>query len=217
MSTIETAKTPSRPGWDSLPNKQTVARTIESLKSRGISAELVGTQQEALRLIAGKIHEGAEVMTGASASLDQIGFTELLKSGRHHWKNLKDELMSEKDPVKQRALRVKATGAEYFVGSVHAVAETGEVVVASASGSQIPAYAFNSRNVIWVVGTQKIVPSLEEGLRRVREHALPLETARMKGLGYPGSMIGKVLILERELAILGRELTMVFVNEKLGF
>src|SRR5712692_1292711 len=98
MSTIETAKTPSRPRWDSLPDKQTVARTIESLKSRGISAEFVGTQQEALRLIAGKIHEGAEVMTGASASLDQIGFTELLKSGTPHRKNLKQELLSEKAP-----------------------------------------------------------------------------------------------------------------------
>ena len=78
--------------------------------------------------------------------------------------------MSEKDPVKQREQRIKTTGAEYFVGSVQAVAETGEVVVASATGSQIPAYAFNARNVVWVVGTQKIVPSLEEGLRRVREH-----------------------------------------------
>ena len=217
MSTLETTKTPSQPQWDRLPDKQTVARTIESLKNRGINAELVGTQQEALRLIAGKIPEGAEVMTGASASLDQIGFTELLKSGRHHWKNLKEEVMSEKDPVRQRELRVKATGAEYFIGSVHAVAETGEVVVASASGSQIPAYAFNARNVIWVVGTQKIVPSLEEALKRIREHALPLETARMKSLGYPGSMIGKLLILERELTILERDLTMVLVNEKLGF
>jgi len=216
MSTIETTKIPDLPKWESLPDKQTVARTIESLKSRGINAELVGTQQEALRVVAGKIPEGAEVMTGASTSLDQIGFTELLKSGKHHWKNIKDEVMSEKDPGKQREIRVKATGAEYFVGSVQAVAETGEVVVASASGSQIPAYAFNARNVIWVVGTQKIVPSLEQGLRRVREHALPLETARMKGLGYPGSMIGKMLILERE-RVPGRNLTMVLVNEKLGF
>src|SRR6266571_2548591 len=202
MSTLETTKTPSQPQWDRLPDKQTVARTIEALKSRGINAKLVGTQQEALRLISGKIPERAEVMTGASASLDQIGFTELLKSGRHHWKNLKEEVMSEKDPVRQRELRVE---------------ETGEVVVASASGSQIPAYAFNARNVIWVVGTQKIVRSLEEALRRIREHALPLETARMKSLGYPGSMIGKLLILERELTILERDFTMVLVNEKLGF
>ena len=216
MSTVETI-TPSREKWDRLPDQQTITRTIESLKSRGINTELVNTRSDALKLITARIPDGAEVMTGASTSLDQIGFTELLKSGAHHWKNLKEELMSEKDPAKQRSLRVKATGAEYFLGSVQAVAETGEIVVASASGSQIPAYAFTARNIVWVVGTQKIVRTLEEGLRRVREYALPLESARMKSQGYPGSMIGKILILEREPPQFGRNLTMILANEKLGF
>ena len=216
MSTIETID-PSLEGWDKIPNQQTITRTINALKNRGINAELVQTQGGALKLLTARIPEGAEVMTGASTSLDQIGFTDLLKSGARNWKNLKQEMMSEKDPVKQRSLRVKATGAEYFIGSVQAVAETGEIVVASASGSQIPAYAFNSRNVVWVVGAQKIVRTLEEALRRVREHALPLETARMKSQGYPGSMIGKILIFEREPPQFGRNLTMILVNEKLGF
>ena len=216
MSTIETI-TPSQEKWDRIPNKQTITRTIDALKNRGINAELVNTRSDALKLITARIPEGVEVMTGASTSLDEIGFTELLQSGTHQWKNLKQELMSEKDPAKLRSLRVKATGSEYFIGSVQAVAETGETVVASASGSQIPAYAFNARNVVWVVGAQKIVRSLEEALRRVREHALPLETARMKSQGFPGSMIGKILILEREPPQFGRNLTMILVNEKLGF
>ena len=156
-------------------------------------------------------------MTGGSTSLDQIGFTELLRSGAHQWKNLKEEIMTEKDPARLRSLRVSATGAEYFVGSAQAVAETGEIVVASATGSQLPAYAFNATNVVWVVGTQKITRSLNDALRRVREYALPMETARMKSQGYPGSMIGKILILEREAPFLGRNLTVIFVNEKLGF
>ena len=216
MSTIETVA-PNREKWDKLPDKETITRTIGALKNRGINAELVNTDSDALKLITARIPEGAEVMTGGSTSLDQIGFTELLKSGEHKWKNLKQELMAEKDPAKQGSLRVKATGAEYFIGSVQAVAETGEIVVASATGSQIPAYAFNARNVVWVVGAHKIVRSLEEALRRVREHALPLETARMKSQGYPGSMIGKILILEREPPQFGRNLTMILVNEKLGF
>ena len=216
MSTIETI-TPSQEKWDRIPNKQTITRTIDALKNRGINAELVNTRSDALKLITARIPEGVEVMTGASTSLDEIGVTELLKSGAHQWKNLKQELMSEKDPAKLRSLRVKATGSEYFIGSVQAVAETGEIVVASASGSQIPAYAFNARNVVWVVGAQKIVRSLEEALRRVREHALPLESARMKSQGFPGSMIGKILILEREPPQFGRNLTMILVNEKLGF
>ena len=216
MSTVETMA-PSQENWDRLPNKQTITQTIEALKNRGINTELVDTHREALRLITTKIPDGAQIMTGASTTLDQIGFTELLKSGAHKWKNLKQEIMSEKDPAKQRSLRVLATGAEYFIGSVQAVVETGEVVVVSASGSQIPAYAFNARNIMWVVGTQKIVPSLEEALRRVREHALPLESARMKTQGFPGSIIGKISILEREVPQLGRNLTMILVNEKLGF
>jgi len=102
-------------------------------------------------------------MTGASATLDEIGFLQLLKLGTHQWKNLKTEITGEKDPVRQRGLRVRATAAQYFVGSAHAIAETGEIVVASASGNQIPAYAYSSNNVIWVVGAQKIVASLDEG------------------------------------------------------
>jgi L-lactate utilization protein LutC len=216
MSTVETI-TPRQENWDRLPNKQAITRTIEALKNRGINTELVDSPREALRLITTKIPDGAQIMTGASTTLDEIGFTELLKTGAHKWKNLKQEIMSEKDPAKQRSLRIQATGAEYFIGSVQAVAETGEVVVVSASGSQIPAYAFNARNIAWVVGTQKIVPSLEEALRRVREHALPLESARMKTQGFPGSIIGKILILEGEPPQLGRNLTMILVNEKLGF
>jgi len=91
----------------------------------------------------------------------------------------------------------------------------GEIVIASASGSQIPAYAYSSNNVIWVVGAQKIVASLGDGLRRVREYCLPIESAKMRNLGYTGSAIGKLLIFERERAS-QRSLTLILVNEKLG-
>ncbi len=89
---------------------------------------------------------------------------------------------------------------EYFLGSVHAIAETGEMVIASASGSQLPAYIFTSNNVIWVAGTQKIAPALPDAIKRVEEYVFPMEDARMKKEGAAGSTIGKLL-----------------VNEKLGF
>src|SRR5690348_16006550 len=104
-----------------------------------------------------------------------------------------------------------------FIVSAHANTKTAETIAASASGSQIPSYAFTSKNVIWVAGTQKIVPNIEQGLRRVREHSLDLESARMRTLGFPGSVIAKILIVERELPQLGRKLSMILVNEKLGF
>jgi hypothetical protein len=92
------------------------------------------------------------------------------------------------------------------------------LVFASGSGSQLPAYAYTSHNVIWVAGTQKITPTLEEALRRVREYVLPLEDQRQKSLGnQAGSRINRILIIEGEPAYLRRNLSLVLVNEVLGF
>ncbi len=201
--------------WEKLADRETIRKAMEAVRSRGISVELAEKKEDVLKRLKEIIPAGAEVMTGGSTTLEQTGFVNLLKSGNHPWKNLKDEILSEKDEAKQAELRKRSVTAEYFLGSVHAVAETGEIVVASASGSQIPSYAFSSDNVIWIVGAQKIVPNLEQGLKRVREHSLPLEDKRMKNIGYPGSAIGKILIFERE--IMPRKVTLIFVNEKLGF
>ena len=127
-----------------------------------------------------------------------------------------DAIVKEKDPLKQMELRKRSITAEYFLGSVHAVTQSGEVIIASNTGSQLPSYAFSSNNVVWVVGAQKIVLNLEEGMRRVREYCLPLEDKRMKQAGFVGSAIGKILIFERE-AMPDRKITLIFVNEKLGF
>ncbi len=198
-----------------LASEESVKKTISALKSRGISAELVESGKQALERLKKIIPAGAEIMTGGSTTLEQIGFVELLKSGKHQWKNLKDEILSEKNSKKQAEFRRRSVTSDYFIGSVHAVAETGEVLAASASGSQLPSYAFSSNNLVWIVGTQKIVPDLETAFKRVREYCLPLEDKRMKDLGYGGSTIGKILLFERE--IMPRKITLIFVNEKLGF
>jgi L-lactate utilization protein LutB len=202
--------------YDKLPTKEIIEKTIEAVKLRGISVEFVNTKQDAFNRVKELIPSGSEIMTGGSTTLEQIGFTNLLISGKHPWKNLKAEIISEKDPVKQNELRKKSVTAKYFIGSVHAAVQTGEILIASASGSQIPAYSFSSDNVIWIVGAQKIVPTLEEGFKRVRNYCLPLEDKRVKSIGLPGSVIGKILLFEREI-VPNRRVTLIFVNEKLGF
>jgi len=202
--------------YDALASKNVIKRTMDALKARNINVELVDTKEDALRIINKLIPPGKEVMTGGSTTLDQIGFTELLKSGKHPWKNLKGQLLSEKDPARQMELRKKSVTSEYFLGSVHAVAETGEILIVNATGSSIPSDAFSSDNVIWIVGTQKIVHTLEVGFRRIREYCVPLEDKRMKSIGYSGTTIGKYLIFEREINE-NRKINLIFVNEKLGF
>jgi L-lactate utilization protein LutC len=203
--------------YDTLPSESTLQRTAESVKARGIKVEIVATKEEALEHIKALIPAGTSVMTGASITLTQIGLDDLLISGSHPWKNLKTDILAEKDPAKQSALRKQAVLADTFLGSVHAISETGELVIASATGSQIPSYAFTSEHVIWVAGTQKITASLEDAIQRVRQYVVPLEDKHMKDLGAPGTTLGKLLIFEKEVPFLQRQVTLILVKEILGF
>jgi L-lactate utilization protein LutB len=203
--------------YNTITTGETVATTIAALSLRGIEGVLVNDRAAALETIKSLIPSNASVMNGSSRTLEEVGFVEYLKSGQHGWKNVHEEILAEKDPAAQALLRKQAVLSEYYLGSVHAVAETGQLVIASNSGSQLPHVVFTSQHLIFVVGTQKIMPNLDTALSRVRDHVLPLEDARMKEVGMGGSAISKLLIIEREPSFMGRKVHVIFVNEKLGF
>ncbi len=158
-------------------------------------------------------------MNGASTTLDQIGFIEYLKSGTHGWNNLHENIVNEKDPAKQAMLRKEALLSDYYLGSVHAISETGEFVVGSNSGSQLPHIVYSSPNVIFVVSTKKITPTIDDAQRRLREHVIPLEDVRMKKVYGPqsGTRLSKEVIFSYEPAYTQRKIRVMFVNEDLGF
>ena len=203
--------------YETLANIDAVQKAIKALAWRGITAIVVNNRMEALEKVKSFIPKGASVMNGSSRTLEEIGFVDYLKSGNHGWKNLHEEVLAEKDPAKQVALRKQAVLSDYYLGSVHAVAETGQLVIASNSGSQLPHIVFTSPNLVFVVGMQKLAPNLDVALSRVREYVLPLEDKRMKDVGMGGSAISKLLIFEREPVFMGRKVYIIFVNEKLGF
>lgn len=202
--------------YTNIPSDEVIAKVIEVLRARNITPVVVDTKEEALEEIKKLIPAGASVMNGSSATLQEIGFVDYLKGDTHGWNNVHENILNEKDPVKKSRLRKESVLADYFLGSVHAITEAGQVVVASASGSQMPSYAFTSDNVIWVAGAHKIVPTLESALARIRDHVAPLEDARMKSAGRPGTVWARTLIFEREI-MPHRKITMILVKEKLGF
>ena len=203
--------------YETLANKEVINKTTQSLSQHGIQAVVMNNRVEALEKVKSLISKGGSVMNGSSRTLEEIGFVDYLKSGNHGWKNLHEEILIEKDQAKQAMLRKQAVLSDYYLGSVHAVAETGQLVIASNSGSQLPHIVFTSPNLIFVVGTQKITPSLDAALERVREYVFSLEDKRMKDAGMGGSAISKLLIFEREPVFMGRKVHVIFVNEKLGF
>ena len=190
---------------------QRLERAAAALRSHGFTVEILDDTAAARTRIKDLIPDGASVFTGASETLRLSGIDDDINtSGRY-------------DAIKPRVLAMdRATGADDIrrllaspdvaVGSVHAVTETGSLVVASASGSQLPGVAGRA---IWIVGAQKVVPDLATALRRVEDHCLPLESARTQAAYGSPSAVNRLLVLNAELSP-GRG-TVLLLRQAIGF
>ena len=191
-----------------------VARTAAALEANGITVLRAPNSAEAKRMVLDLIPAGSHVHQGASASLEAAGITEEVeKSGRY--KPLRPRLHAMDRATQAEEIRRLSASPDVMLGSVHAITETGSLVVASASGSQLGPYASGAGKVVLLVGTQKIVPGLEDALRRIDEYAFPLEDARAQAAYGVHSGVNKVLIINREW-VPGR-ITVVLCGEALGF
>jgi hypothetical protein len=203
--------------YNTLASKEAVEKTVAALKERNFEPIILETKKQALEKIKELIPAGASVMNGASTTLDQIGFVGHLKSGDHDWHNLHEAILSEKDPKEQAKLRRMSVVSDFYLGSVHALSQTGEMVIASNTGSQLPHLVYTSPNIILVVSTKKITPSLESALERLRVHVLPLEDERIQKQYGIHTTHAKTLILHKENPSMGRKVHVLLVSEDLGF
>jgi len=196
-------------------SEDVVKKTAENLKSHGINVYVAKNREDAKNKVFSILPEGAEVMTMTSVTLSTLGIEhEINESGKFN--AIKKKLYSMDIKTQGKEMQKLGATPEWAIGSVHAVSEDGKVIIASNTGSQLPAYAYGSSHVIWVVGTHKIVKNLDEGFKRIYEHSLPLESERAKkAYGVPGSAVNKLLILNHE-NIQGR-INIIFVPEVLGF
>lgn len=203
--------------YNILATKEAVDKTVKALNSKNIETILVKNGTEAFDKIKGLIPKGVSVMNGSSRTLEQIGFIAYLKSGQHGWKNLHELILAEKDPVKQVILRKQSVLSDYYLGSVHALVENGEFIIASNSGSQLPHIVFTSPNLIFVVSTKKIVPTFYQAMERLEKHVVPLEDKHMREKYGVGTALNKIIIFKNENPMSGRKIRMILVEEDLGF
>jgi hypothetical protein len=199
--------------WDRIADEKTLEKTVSALRSKNIEIIVAENGNEAKEKLLSMIKEGSTVMEASSTTLKQIGAHEVInESGR--FVPLNKEISKENDSAKRAELRRALPSPDYAVGSVHAVTEDGQMLIASASGSQLPSYSFTAKKVILAVGIQKIVKNVDMGTRRIYEHSLPMETERMmKAYGIPSS-VNQILIMEKSIP--GR-ITVIFIKERLGF
>ena len=191
-----------------------VQRAAVALEANGINVLRAADGPEAKRIVLDLIPKGSQVHHGASESLDATGIThEIETSGRYE--DIRSRTFSMDRATQADEIRRLGASPDFMLGSVHAVTETGSLITASMSGSQLGPYSSGAGQVILVVGTQKVVSDLEEGLRRVEEHSFPLEDARAQAAYGVRSGVNMILIINREITP-GR-ITVVFVDEVLGF
>lgn len=200
--------------WGKLAPKEIVDKTIKVLKTNGIEALYVENGREAKQKTLSLIPKGAEVMTMSSVTLETIGLTsEINESGEYD--SLKTKLFSMNRETQGKEMSQIAAAPNYAIGSVHAVTQDGQVMVASNTGSQLGAYAYSAGKVVWIVGSQKIVKDINEGFKRIYEHSLVLESERLKKVYGVPSNVSKILIFNKETV--PDRITLIFVDEKLGF
>ena len=160
----------------------------EALTENGINTIVVEDGATAKQKISELIPAGAEVMTASSVTIQTLGIT---------------------------YDKVRSSTPDWVIGSVHAVTEDGHVLIASATGSQLPAYVYGASHVVWVVGQQKIVKNIEAGIKRIYDFVLPLENERaLKAYGV-GSGVHKLLIFNKEIK--PDRVALILVKENLGF
>jgi LUD domain len=188
-------------------------RTADALRAHGFAVEILDDVAGARARTGELIPSGASVFTSSSETVRLSGIdTDINASGRYA--AVKPVVLAMDRVAQADALRRLLATPDVVVGSVAAVTETGSLVVASGTGSQLPAYSGGAGHAIWVVGGQKVVPDLATALRRVEEHALPLENARAMAVYGQPSAVNRLLILN---AVQPGRGTVLLLREAIGF
>ena len=208
---MTTTTTPGR--FTTLPDEHMLAATVTALEEHGFSVEVVDDLDAARQAVLARIPRGSSVMTNTSVTLAETGIADAVNENGHY--DSARAKMAGLDFATQLQ-EMKAIGGQpdYALGSVHAVTRDGTLVIASASGSQLASYAWGAANVIFVVGAQKLVPTLEAARERVYSHSLVLEDARAVVAYGQHSSVGKILEIHSELP--GR-IHIVLIRQAVGY
>jgi L-lactate utilization protein LutC len=200
--------------YSKLASETQIERTVSALEANGIHTIVVENGEDAKKKLYELVPAGSEVFISSSTTLNNLGVTsDVDNSGRYN--SVRAKLGKMDRNTQTREMQKLGATPEYVVGSVNVVTETGSVIIASASGSQLGPYAATAGKVVWVVGTQKVVPTLDEGMQRLQEYTFPLEDARALKVYGVNSSINKMLVINKETTP-GRT-TMILVKENLGF
>ena len=183
--------------YDRIPHKSRIERVAAALRTNGFEVSIVPDGPAAREEVLNHLSPSDEVLEAHSQTLRDVGLTGP-DAPQGRYVRLRPRLEELARQGLRNEKRRLGASPRVVIGSVQAVTESGHLVIASGSGSQLGPYSYGAERVIWVVGAQKIVRTFADALRRVEEYALPREDARVRERGGSGSSINKLLVVRGE-------------------
>lgn len=196
---------------------------IKKLNSRNMEGYFFADSSSCVKAITDLIEDGSVISWGGSESIKECGLMDAIRSGNY---TLVDRLTAS-SPEESRELYVKAVLSDYYLMSTNAITYDGELINIDGNGNRVACLIHGPKNVILVVGMNKLVPDVESGYARVRNIASPANAKRLNR-NTPCFKIGKCgncladdcmcnqVVITRRSGIPGR-IKVFFVAEELGY
>ncbi|MBE7091967.1 MAG: lactate utilization protein [Clostridiales bacterium] len=196
---------------------------VENFNKRFFESYYCSTKEEAKDKALSLIKEGSSVSFGGSMSLSQCGLLDAVKSGNF---TVYDRNLA-KTPEEREEIMRKAFIADTFLMSANAVSQEGELVNIDGLGNRVSALCFGPKQIIVIVGLNKVAPDLDSAIVRARNVASPINTQRFnldtpctkKGACYDckaSDCICAQIVITRICRPKGR-IKVIFCGEDLGF
>jgi L-lactate utilization protein LutB len=152
-------------------------RLLKALQSRHFEAYYCENAASAVDRVLSLIPEKASVSWGGSVTLGEIGLPEKLGAGNYQ---LIDRDKAATRPERMDLMR-QAFFCDYYLTSVNAFSEDGQLVNVDGNGNRVAAMAFGPKNVIVIAGMNKLCKTVEDAQIRARTYAAPLNAQRIQG------------------------------------
>lgn len=150
-----------------------LTKTVENLQKNRMNVIVVNNKEDAFNTLKELLHDGATVTHGGSVTLNECNIPALLKNGNYQYL----DRSAVADPME---VYQKGYGADFYLSSTNAITENGELYNVDGNSNRISALCFGPQKVIIIAGQNKIVPTLEDAILRVKTIAAPKNAFRLK-------------------------------------
>ena len=156
-------------------NEKLAAKIIKNLERRHIKGYYCPTAKEAVEIVSNLIEDGSSVTWGGSMTIRDMGIPAALHA-RQSLTVYDRDLAADREEAQQ--IYLKAFSSDYYLSSINGLSEDGQIVNVDGTGNRVAAITFGPKNVIFVVGVNKVTQDVESALKRARSTAGPINTAR---------------------------------------